>query len=365
MKENVQKGTVSNEENKKHGSGKRRKNGRCSIPGDGRIAGQRMQKDSAAAQLFKTSNENFAELFNHVLPSDAPLRAEELQDEDIKETAYLHVRDGGGTFLVQYRDVVKSAQNGRRFVILGIENQSDIDYAMPFRVLEMDFINYARQVQVIRDRHNAEWKSREGRVHVPDGVNSGEYLGRFLKTDRMERCVTLVVYWGKEPWDGPMRLSELFRGENVPYHTVQLEMNLLDVCRMSDEEICRYTGELRTVFGFRKYADDTRGLRRFILANRSHFSNVSETALDALVELTHSPELENIRTQKRKKPEGGINVCEGIKGMIEEGIREGELKAKREMALTLFADGSSMEKIAGLTKVSVSRVREWVSEKQG
>ena len=143
MKENVQKGTVSNEENKKHGSGKRRKNGRCSIPGDGRIAGQRMQKDSAAAQLFKTSNENFAELFNHVLPSDAPLRAEELQDEDIKETAYLHVRDGGGTFLVQYRDVVKSAQNGRRFVILGIENQSDIDYAMPFRVLEMDFINYA------------------------------------------------------------------------------------------------------------------------------------------------------------------------------------------------------------------------------
>ena len=58
-------------------------------------------------------------------------------------------------------------------------------------------------------------------------------------------------------------------------------------------------------------------------------------------------------------------MCEGIKGMIEEGIREGELKAKREMALTLFADGSSMEKIAGLTKVSVSRVREWVSEKQG
>lgn len=82
MKENVQKGTVSNEGNRKHGGGKRRKNGRRSIPGDGRIAGQHMQKDSAAAQLFKTSNENFAELFNHVLPSDPPLRAEELQDEE-------------------------------------------------------------------------------------------------------------------------------------------------------------------------------------------------------------------------------------------------------------------------------------------
>ena len=347
-----------------------------SVSGDGRIAGQRMQKDSASSQLFQKSCENFAELFNHILPFDPPLLPEELEEENIKETAYLRVRNDGGTFLVQYRDVVKSARNGRIFAILGIEHQSEIDYAMPFRVLEVDFINYARQVQVIRDRHNAEWRGKDGDIHVPEDVTAGEYLGRFLKSDKIERCVTLVVYWGKDPWDGPTKLSELFRGADLSCHTVQLEINLLDVCRMTDEEICSYSGELRAVFGFRKYADDRESLKRFIRANRGHFTNVSETAVEALAELTRSPELASLRTHDSQTAEGGINVCEGIRGMIEEGrmegiqegmkegikegIKEGELKAKREMAAALYADGTSLEKIAHLTKVNIGLVQEWL-----
>ena len=76
---------------------------------------------------------------------------------------------------------------------------------------------------------------KDGDIHVPEDVTAGEYLGRFLKSDKIERCVTLVVYWGKDPWDGPTKLSELFRGADLSCHTVQLEMNLLDVCRMTDE----------------------------------------------------------------------------------------------------------------------------------
>ena len=92
-----------------------------------------------------------------------------------------------------------------------------------------------------------------------------------------------------------MRLSDLFETETEAPCAVQVDMNLLDVCRMSDEEICSYTGELRTVFGFRKYAENKERLGRFIAGNREHFSNVSETAMNALEELTHSLELKKIR----------------------------------------------------------------------
>ena len=44
-------------------------------------------------------------------------------------------KEAGGTTLVQYRDVAKGVRNERIFAVLGIENQSEIDYAMPFRVL--------------------------------------------------------------------------------------------------------------------------------------------------------------------------------------------------------------------------------------
>ena len=340
----------------------------------GKIAGQGTRKDSATTLLFKTSRENFAELFNRTLLAGEPVSPDELDEADIKETAYLSVKkEGGRTSLVQYRDVVMRARKGRRLAVLGIENQALVDYAMPFRVLELDFVNYARQMQVIRERHEAEWRTQSGGRRRPEGITDGEYLGRFLKTDRMIRCLTLVVYWGEEPWDGPKRLSDLFEEEEEAAGTVRLDMRLVDVCRLSDEEIGRYTGELKTVFGFRKYAENKEKLREFIDGNREHFSNVSETALNVLEEITHSPELKQIRGAEYQTPEGGFDMCRGIQGMIQdgrkegmqEGIREGELKKAREMSLSMADMGIPVEKIAGAARVSVELVREWLSGKSG
>ena len=352
----------------------------------GRIAGQSMKKDSATTLLFKTCNENFAELFNRTMPDLEQIHPEDLREEDIKETAYLRItKEDGGTALVQYRDVVKSAKNGRIFAVLGIEHQSEIDYAMPFRVLELDFINYARQVQIIRDRHDREWRDEKGNLHVPGSISTGEYLGRFLKKDRIICCTTLVVYWGEEPWDGPLRLSDLFQGNRSFAHSVQLDVKLLDVCRMTDEEICRYAGELRTVFGFRKYADDRERLDRFIAANPGHFNNVSKTAVNALAELTHSPQLLGILTPQYQTKKGGFNVCKGLDGMIQEGIQKGLkdglqkgiqegiqkgmqkgiLAGKQEMAVSLSAMGMSVEKIAMAAKVNENVVRGWLSGSAG
>ena len=175
-----------------------------------------------------------------------------------------------------------------------------------------------------------------------------------------------------------MRLSDLFEDDEGIAHTVQLEMNFLDVCRMTEEEICSYTGELRSVFGFRKYSDDKDALQSFIDANREYFRNVSETAVDALTELTHSSELKKIKTQEYTTPEGGIDVCRGIQGMIqdgrmegikegikegmEKGIKEGKEEAKKEIACSLSAMGMSAEKIAKATKAGIGLVRKWISE---
>ena len=140
---------------------------------------------------------------------------------------------------------------------------------------------------------------------------------------------------------------------------------------MTDEEIYSYTSELRTVFGFKKYAKDKDKLRTFIDDNEEYFSNVSETALNALDELTHSPELQKIRTP-RYQTEGGFNVCQGIKEMIQDGKREGKIEGKiegkmegkmegkKEMALSLADMGLSVEKIAEAAKVSVKVVQEWI-----
>lgn len=304
---------------------------RKSSKGNGKIAGQGTKKDSVTTLLFKTNNDNFAELFNRTILKDAPIEADELVEEDIKETAFLRItKEGGGTTLVQYRDVVKGTDNGKVLAILGIENQSETDPSMPYRVVELDFVNYARQVQMIREKHNKEWTDADGHIHRPENVSKAEFFARFLETDKIEKCMTLVVYWGEKPWKGAMKFSDLFAGGMDGAHTIQTELNLVDVCRMTDEEICSYTSELRTVFGFLKYAKDKDKLSAFINENKAYYSNVSETALNALDELTHSPELQEIRTPKYQR-EGEIDVCEGIRGMIEDG--------KKEILFDLVKDG--------------------------
>ena len=60
-------------------------------------------------------------------------------------------------------------------------------------------------------------------------------------------------------------------------------------------------------------------------------------------------------------------MCQAIREMIqegrEEGIREGILISKKEMALSLSAMGISAERIAEAAKVSVALVRDWISGK--
>ena len=68
----------------------------------------------------------------------------QLNDVNVDESTMLRLNDGATTTLKQTRDVVKSLTSGGAWLaILGIENQTHIDYLMPFRVWELNFINIA------------------------------------------------------------------------------------------------------------------------------------------------------------------------------------------------------------------------------
>ncbi|MCD7744633.1 MAG: hypothetical protein LUI13_04995 [Lachnospiraceae bacterium] len=102
------------------------------------------------------------------------MKAEDLSAEDTKESALLRVTKDTHTTLTQYRDVVKTLNHGQPLAILGIENQSESNYQMPFRVFEFDFVNYARQIQEISDRHEMERKEKQGIAAEQDeGTDAG------------------------------------------------------------------------------------------------------------------------------------------------------------------------------------------------
>lgn len=100
------------------------------------------------------------------------------------------------------RDVVKlwtGMYDGSALcLIVGIENQSKVHYAMAVKNMVYDSLNYAKQVMEAK-------KSREG-----ESATSEEFLSGFGKDDKLIPVITLVVYVGAEERDGPVRLHKMF-----------------------------------------------------------------------------------------------------------------------------------------------------------
>lgn len=104
----------------------------------------------------------------------------------------------------KWRDILKNTiikTDGKITVILvGVENQSEIHYAMPVKNLVYDALNYGSQVKEAARMH------RENK----DTKNSAEFLSGFKKTDKLTPIVTITIYWGTDDWDGPTTLFEMF-----------------------------------------------------------------------------------------------------------------------------------------------------------
>lgn len=90
------------------------------------------------------------------------------------------------------RDLLKEAvikHDGHyKYVLIGIENQTDIYYAMPARNLVYDSLHYLSDVHRI-GRENEE----SGEIKACK--DPGTYTSKFLKDDKLTPIVTIVVYW--------------------------------------------------------------------------------------------------------------------------------------------------------------------------
>lgn len=104
-------------------------------------------------KYFK-NNKRFADVVNYLVFKGEPVvKTEELYDRD--STELLALPQGGNKYFTtqKHRDVIKGwtkTGSGETLIaLIGIENQSEILYAMPVRCFVYDAMNYASQVEAI------------------------------------------------------------------------------------------------------------------------------------------------------------------------------------------------------------------------
>jgi hypothetical protein len=155
---------------------------------------------------YWSNNEQFADLFNAVLfQGREVIKPEELEDVDTEESSILEHRDYAES-IGAARDNIKirkrSFVHGVEFVLLGLEGQEHIHYAMPMRVMGYDYGSYKKQY----DSNAQKYKSEKG-------LEEDEYLSRMRRTDRFIPVITVVIYYGEKPWDGATSLHGML---NIP-----------------------------------------------------------------------------------------------------------------------------------------------------
>ncbi len=160
---------------------------------------------------YWNGNEEFADLFNAVLFGGSQIiRADELENEDTEASAVLAHRNhmqGIRAARDNIKIMKKSTAYGVRLVLLGLESQELIHYAMPLRVMGYDYAIYKKQY----DNNARQYKKQSVQQAVE--LDEHEFLSKMKKTDRLMPVVTIVIYYGEKVWDAATSLHGIL---NIP-----------------------------------------------------------------------------------------------------------------------------------------------------
>ena len=248
------------------------------------------------------------------------------------------------------RDIFKNASikyTGKSYVVLiGVENQSDIHYAIPIKNMFYDVMAYGNQVKKTAKKHRRE----------KDTATSDEFLSGFTKEDKLIPVITITVYLGTKEWDGPRKLSDMFGDvdeELLPF-IPDYRINLL-----APREITDFTGfrtSIRQLFEVLKNAYDKEKMQE-VLQNDEKFSRVDRETVEAInlfagtdIDIDEKDEvIDMCKAWEEQKNEGR-----------ELGREEGRIRQAKVTALKLQKKGHSIEDIAECVDFDEETVKKWL-----
>ena len=262
---------------------------------------KKLKKDSTFKEFWR-DNERFADLFNGaVFGGREVICAGSLQEMDTDVSGTIKM-EGYSEGLERRRDVIKKFADGMTFVLLGVEAQQHIHYAMPLRHMLYDGMGYLKEYR--------SFSSRTGKVQTSD-----EFLSKMKKEDKLHPIITLTVYYGETPWDGPLNLRDMMT--DIPKAMegafCNYNMNLLEI-RKSGEYVF-HNKDVAMAFDFTRAVFENRvdeAIQKYKAAKAGeevwHF-------IDTMIDTEKTIGQEYIR---------GDNMCEGLRLWAQEKADKAE-----------------------------------------
>ncbi len=254
----------------------------------------------------------FADAFNFLLyDGEQRIKPEQLKPVDTTAIVLPYGENGQAVPIQKYRDILKMVtvmqDDKAAYLLLGIENQSQIHYAMPVRNMLYDVMQYASQVESAAKSHRRDGAKPE---------TGAEFLSGFYRTDKLLPVITLTLYFSAEPWTAPTDLYGMLSGNaDILRFVDNYHLHLIAPAQIPDTEFGKFHTELRIALQFMKKSLDKNQLRQLVQEDKA-YRHVSRKTADMLNIVTGS----DLPYEEGKET---IDMCAAIEEMRFDAKAEG------------------------------------------
>ena len=202
--------------------------------------------------------------------------------------------------------------------------------------------DYTEQIEVLKQAHKNQG----------DALDSGEFLSGISKEDRLVPVISLILYHGSKPWDGPKSLYDMleFDASAKEIHALKqvlpdYRLNLIDASNIEHPE--RFCTSLQHVFSMLKYNTDKQKLYGYAKQHRKDFQYMDDDSMMTMLSLLGEQKrlmkiLETAGNGTKEEADMCIAIDELIKDGKLEGKIEGEIEGENRLATLMdkvFKDG--------------------------
>ena len=182
--------------------------------------------------------EDFAEVFADIINVLLFGGERRVKPDQIVSSSTESAYKADGRIRSQKRDVAKYWEiDGVRIAMFGIENQTNAERYMPFRIISYDGAEYRKEISVI---DSISRENTLARKNDPDAV--------LRSLPPAYPVISLVLYFGESRWEAPKTLKECMDyPDYLEPIIMDYPLNLFEITFLDDETVERFQSDFRFV----------------------------------------------------------------------------------------------------------------------
>ncbi|MCM1090208.1 MAG: Rpn family recombination-promoting nuclease/putative transposase [Muribaculum sp.] len=333
--------------------------------------GRNMGNYDDAVYSYLSDNDRFADLFNVVFFGGREILKGSLLESDAER--YIDVSDvahtnGGGRKnqtnqlkTAGFRDIKKRLKTGASFVVTAVENQNDIDYAMPWRIMRYDQMEYGRQIAELQRKHRREREEQ--------GLPPSRWAERMRKGERLYPVYTICFYHGTQEWDGPRSLKDMMEFpegtpegftesilQEAPWRSCFHDYGMALFCAGEEKDFSGFRTELKLLLEALSSRQDKE--KMYELWQREEFSRLDWETAEAIAILTDRLQL--LDKLKEYEEGGNCNMCLAMDELEKDWKIEGKTEGIIEISLDLgLSESDILERLQAKLNISMQEAQKY------